>query len=1418
MRKAILITCLLSITNFLYCQSWEKLNSKSIEFYNKADYKNAFLMAEQALVKATKEFGTEHKNYAITLSQLGLLYYSTGNYESAISYFKESLNVSRKVSGNESIEYATTIDYLVGTYESDGKYESALPLLKEVLSIREKLSGKESIEYAKSLDNLAGLYVKMHNYESAIVLQNESLKIREKVSGKESIEYAKSLEYLAATYESAGKYEPALPLFKEALKIKTRVIGKEHQDYALSLDYLAALYEMMLNYESALPLLKEAMIIREKLSGKESAEYAKSLDNMAGLHVMMQNYDLAIVLRNESLNIWEKVSGKESIEYARSLDYLANTYQFMGNYKSALPLYRESLNIIGKVSGKGKTDYAQTINDLAVLYHITGDYTAALPLYKEAMNIRDRILGQEHPDYARTINDLAELYHATGDYKAALPLFKEAMNIRGRILGQEHPDYARTINDLAELYHTTGDYKTALPLYKEAMNIRGRILGQEHPDYARTIYDLSNLYTAIGDYKAALPLYKEAINIRGKILGHYHPDYIQSINGLAVLYQSIGDYDAAIDLYKEAINIQQIGKVKEDIYSLLPMYYLASLYVAIGDYISALPLYESLKDKLKNVYGNKNHYYTTSLISLGSIYQAIGDYETAMALYKEVISVRQEIFENDPDYAQALYFLASLHLQNGNNKLALSLNDKSKKIFLKFNGSKNPDYAIYLTNLALNYLEMKDCEAAFPLLTEALDIRLKAFGKLNPFYSQSLNNLAWSYQLKGDYKTALPLYQESLNIWLKIFGNNHPGSVVILNNLALLFLEINDIDSCKARINQAFEVTKSNFNFLDALSDREKMSFVQHSRIQLNILYSLGIKLFDKDKSIASNLLNSQMFTQNLLLSSAQRMKQTIHSINIQELNSMLDEYLKVKSYLARVYSLSPEETKSNNFNVDSLEQLSERLEQSLAKRTMVFKDYLNKRHFSWKDVRDCLKPDEAAVSIIRFPYFNKKLTDTIEYAALVVTSETRENPQLVVLRYGPDFEKKLMKQYYSFILPENKGTHTDENSPSCYESFWEEIGKAIGDNKKVVYFCPDGIYHLINLNTIQYPDGKYLCEKKDIILVSSLMELLDEEKPLFDSKKALLVGAPEYFLDQEIHQKLAANFTRGISGGGLYSFTRDIRNDTLKNLPGTKIEIDNINNLLKDHNWSVRCLTGSEALEEAVKNAGNPSVLHIATHGFFAKKMNRSNRKQLEASLLFRQNPLKAVDNPMLRSGLMFSGSQNTLNGKSNPMSQTDDGILTGYEVMDLNLDSTELVVLSACETGLGEIHDGEGVYGLQRAFKIAGAKNMIMSLWQVDDNATQLLMRKFYEFWLEGNTKREAFRMAQDHLRTETEYKDPYYWGGFVYIGMDRPDRNGKLLDNGLKYINYYVWILPLILALASIIYFGKRIFKTWYQTNKL
>jgi len=335
---------------------------------------------------------------------------------------------------------------------------------------------------------------------------------------------------------------------------------------------------------------------------------------------------------------------------------------------------------------------------------------------------------------------------------------------------------------------------------------------------------------------------------------------------------------------------------------------------------------------------------------------------------------------------------------------------------------------------------------------------------------------------------------------------------------------------------------------------------------------------------------------------------------------------------------------------------------------------------------------------------------------------------------------------------------------PSFYQAFWKPLESAL-NGKRRIYISPDGVLNQVALGIVPAADGHPLIEKYDLRLVSSTKDFLRERrKPAADT--AVLVGAPQFDLDEAKQRELVQSLNKKGAGtqpvlvasaSGLRS--GDLQRGGLTPLPGAKLELEQVSFLLTKHHWRVETYSGENALEETVKRVQGPRVLHVATHGFFLPDEERSKGSRATGA-----------EDPMLRSGLYFAGANRVISHV--PFSpDLDDEVLTAYEASGLNLQGTELVVLSACETGLGEVKNGEGVFGLRRALQEAGAESVLMSLWAVRDRETRELMTLFYNNWLSGMDKHEALRAAQLEMRRKVKARYgrdlPNYWGGFVLVG---------------------------------------------------
>jgi CHAT domain-containing protein len=628
-------------------------------------------------------------------------------------------------------------------------------------------------------------------------------------------------------------------------------------------------------------------------------------------------------------------------------------------------------------------------------------------------------------------------------------------------------------------------------------------------------------------------------------------------------------------------------------------------------------------------------------------------------------------------------------------------------------------------NLATVYKNTGRWTEAETLLTETREALRQTQGVGSADYIHVLNNLAELYIHQERYPEGERNLLEALRWQKQNFGVEHPMHQTLVHNLAETYQWMNRYTESdklyKTAVDKVIQDVGKNFTYL---TESEKRSFYlqqvlfvsEYANFALLRSGSLplpGLPREQFSKSSLADLYDLQLNTKALLLSATARMKRSLLASGDSQSISSFQQWENLKNEIARMYNLP----NSNRHNIDSLISLAEFYESRLTKNSAAFRKGFISQPVTWRDVQKKLKPGEAAVEIIR--YYNGLI-----YVDLIVTPETKRYPQVALIKSTKT--KDLEKEYISFYKNALRQKIPDTIS---YNRFWKPVYdtlKKFSRKIKRVYVSPDGIFNEINLNTLQNPvTQKYVIDETEIHQVTNTREITEySSKGKKPTGQALLLGRPTY--------------------GNIDTTQTGKTRGTFGDLIGTEKEVNEIAALLNKHSWNTKVLTAEKASEEEIKNIRNPQILHLATHGFFVPPSgDQSQPAYLEA---------------MLQSGIILASA-------NRPSAGREDGILTAYESMNLDLDSTQLVVLSACETGLGTIESGEGVYGLQRTLKVAGAKTILMSLWKVDDLATQQLMLLFYQRWLQGSPMRSAFRGAQQELRKK--YTHPYYWGGFVMTG---------------------------------------------------
>ena len=1036
-----------------------------------------------------------------------------------------------------------------------------------------------------------------------------------------------------------------------------------------------------------------------------------------------RNFEEAMQVAELAQQQAEVAFGKESAAHASCLFNLGRVFYFAGRYAEAEPFYLEARDIRGRVLGKEHADYTASLNNLGGLYLQMARYPEAERPYIEAKDIRGRMLGKQHRDYANSLHNLGTLYIEMGRYQEAEPLYIESKAIWEKISGKESPEYGRSLNALATLYSDLGRFDTAEPLHIEAIAIVEKNLGREQPEYAASLVNLANLYIKMGRYEAAEPLFIWAKTMQEKMLGKEHPEYARSLNSLASLYYNMGRYEDAEPLFIEANTIQEKRQGKE------------------------------------------HPEYGQSLNNLGNLYFQMGCYEEVEPLFIEAKAIREKVLgKAHPEYAQSLHHLADLYNLMGRYEAAESLFLEAKALAANGLGKEHPDYARLLNDLGYLYSRMGRYASAESLFLEAKALWENVLGKEHPDYARLLCNLADLYTCKEQYKSAEPLYAEAKAIWSKVLGMENQENTTILLNFACLYHKMGRNESAGPLYQEAQAINQTLLsNSARFLSERELVAYVRLFTNNLDHYYSFATQTNGVFPGFSAGCYDNALFHKGFLLNVSSRISRLADSdTTATRLTNLLrafhrrlaDEY--VKPIAARK-------------NVGEMEEKANATEKLLARTVADFGEAV--QEVRWQEVQAALKQGEAAIEFIHFRYCTPNATDSVLYAALVLHPGD-VNPSMV-----PLFEARQLAS----LLPQSNDPdliddfYNGKNGSATYALIWQPLEKLL-EGVTTVYYSPSGLLHRLNLGAVPLNMDQVIADRYQLVLLGSTRQLVGRNGSSSNSNTAVLFGGIQYDSDLTSGMPALPDMNRGLEQNTaimIPGFPALVATSTggpkpWKFLPATATEVNKIGAMLSKNGFSTQFWIGSLASEEVFKQLGRsepaPRILHLATHGYFFPD-TKTSQKQNPISMGEQDLIFRASDNPMIRSGLILAGANQTWASCQAP-AHGEDGILTAYEISQQNLSNTEIVVLSACETGLGQIQGNEGVYGLQRAFKIAGARYLIMSLWQVSDQQTGELMIEFYRHYLNQHLSvPEAFRLAQQDLRGKYP-GSPYVWAGFVLI----------------------------------------------------
>lgn len=794
------------------------------------------------------------------------------------------------------------------------------------------------------------------------------------------------------------------------------------------------------------------------------------------------------------------------------------------------------------------------------------------------------------------------------------------------------------------------------------------------------------------------------------------PGYTKTISTQGLLYTSMGRYAQAETATKEALNLRKENQGERSMAVAASVNNHAVLHYNLGLYNEAEKEFATAIELVKANGQDQAMTHAIILNNKAILFQSVGRYEEGAKLLEEALRLAGKLeVTKAKNHLKFFSNLALLYQQMGKYSEAERIYQGLEKRLER----GKPEFANMLNNLAILYMVMKKDDKVEEMLRRSAGIYKTTNGENSPAYAKVVSDLGNYLRYRGRYDEATPMLEGVLKNREETLGSNHPHYVQSQEDLAILYWKQKAYAKAYPLYREVMEKSLSFINqYFPPMSESEKTRYWDILSPRFQRFYNFALECGSVQKQAITDLFEYRLATKGLLLSSARKVSESILNSGNEELVKNYLEWIDQKEQLTALYAYSKEELNEQGISLDSLQAAANASEKKLSESSKEFSQFYFTSKTSLPEIQKKLKPDEGLVEIIRLKYFDQVLTDSTLYLGVVVT-KNNPDPKTVLLPNGNEMEGKLAKTYR--LMMKNKVV--DEKS---YAHYWQAFEPEV-KGKKNLYVSPDGVYNQVNLYTLKKPGGDYLISQIDIVLVGNGRDLLKMGKSGSGAaKKATLIGFPDY------------------------------GSPTIPELPATKTEVDGINKMLKTSGYQVAQWTQQDATETNLKSAHKISVLHIATHGYFLQDVDK-------ASWPIGVQADNAKDNVLLRSGLMFTGASEADKHNSS-LDNTSNGIMTSYEAMNLDLKGTSLVVLSACETGLGEVKAGEGVYGLQRAFLVAGAEALIMSLWKVDDAATQQLMNLFYSNWLKGGDREKAFKQAQ--LQLMAKYKEPYYWGAFVMM----------------------------------------------------
>ncbi|MBF0622713.1 MAG: tetratricopeptide repeat protein [Magnetococcales bacterium] len=1147
----------------------------------------------------------------------------------------------------------------------------------------------------------------------------------------------------ATRMRDQGQNAAALPVVREALKIARNILGNDSLFALYSLRDLATLHQLLGQKDLAESQYKTAVKQAQALLTPRHPETLAIQIRLADLYESLNRYA-------ESEEIYKDVQGHYIDHYgANHPDALAvsraitRLYENQGRYDAANGLLATVCRVTERTFGKHHAETARCYAQHAALNRQWGHLDVAEKKFQHTLDLQHTIFGPNAVESLATQADLAELERIQGHYEQARDRLQETL----QLIQKHHPANKALLRNansrLAELYTTTGDLNQAEALLGSIHQEESVELGENDPDTLATLTSLAGIYKRQGRFPEAEATYRESLTRYEKTLGADHPATIVALNNLGLVLENQGLYD------------------------------------------QAEPFFTKAYAKARKVLGNQHTTTLASANNLALLHESQGVFDKAEPLYKQSIYfMEKKLGESHPDTLAMVNNLAYLYMLQAKYDKSEPLFSKAVLQWTKVFGLRHQTTLKGLNNLGRVNHHMNRLDKADEYISKALTLRKEVLGPRHMDVIRSTLDLGVLRVSQKRLDEAQKVLTEALELAEKVLGPQHPYTFETLNALADLHEARKD---SAAALKLREEIFQRRTVFLDRMmwvtGDNAREGYVRLHRPELNDYLAL---LSSMDAGLAGQkALEIGLQRKGLLLKVTSEVQRVAELSNDPQLGKLSKDLNATRKKLASLTLSGPsgDDAEQHLMIINALEEKVDILEMELGRASQRFRQ--SKSQPTLDQLLDNMADGSVLVDFLIYSQDDE--------SKLIAAVAVKENgtPQYQLVQYE-DLEEinDIIHEYREIIQDEDADEDEQmEVGMIAYEKIWQPLESVVGA-LNVIYVVPDGMLNILPFNAMVDGEEEYLIRSLDIHILTTSRDVLpsllakatgdfmilagpnyDSTSVSGDSREAVIQQRRSARRSANVQKQSAETRGAGTRAAELLAAMRGtssgMRGLNFDPLPGAEKEGRLITEEIVNKGGKNKIFLQDKAQEQLFRDMKTPpKMLHVATHGFFLKAEQSLKKRLMKLQRGADLHIPPPGDNPLLRAGLAFAG----INANAKFLGEIDtdnDGVLTALEVLNLNLTGTELAVLSACETGLGEIHEGEGVYGLRRAFQEAGVQSVINSLWEVSDAGTQALMTSLYGRLVSGQTPHDALRESQLEMLDSSEWAYPYIWSAFFMVG---------------------------------------------------